>query len=90
MPDVEIGMAWHIYTKFGADIYWHNGGTAGYRSFVGFDPAKNEGVVVLCNTFVDNDDLGRHISTAAIRLRLSTKRSKLSRRFWSAMWVNTS
>jgi D-alanyl-D-alanine-carboxypeptidase/D-alanyl-D-alanine-endopeptidase len=61
MPDVEIGMAWHIYTKFGADIYWHNGGTAGYRSFVGFDPAKKQGVVVLCNTFVDNDDLGRHI-----------------------------
>jgi len=61
MPDVEIGMAWHIYTKFGGDIYWHNGGTAGYRSFVGFHPAKKEGVVVLCNTFMDNDDLGRHI-----------------------------
>jgi D-alanyl-D-alanine-carboxypeptidase/D-alanyl-D-alanine-endopeptidase len=61
MPDVEIGMAWHIYTKFGGDIYWHNGGTAGYRSFVGFHPAKKAGVVVLCNTFTDNDDLGRHI-----------------------------
>ncbi len=60
-PDLEIGMAWHVLTKFDARLWWHNGGTYGYRSFVGFDPAKQEGVVVLCNTFMDNDDLGRHI-----------------------------
>jgi CubicO group peptidase (beta-lactamase class C family) len=60
-PDLEIGMAWHLLTKFDTQIWWHNGGTAGYRSFVGFDPAKKEGVVVLCNTFMDNDDLGRHV-----------------------------
>jgi len=59
--DMEIGMAWHVLTKFDTRIWWHNGGTYGYRSFVGFNPAKNEGVVVLCNAFVDNDDLGRHI-----------------------------
>jgi CubicO group peptidase (beta-lactamase class C family) len=61
VPDLEIGMAWHVLTKFDTDIWWHNGGTYGYRSFVGFNPAKKEGVVVLCNTFVDNDDLGRHV-----------------------------
>jgi len=61
MPDVEIAMAWHIFTKFDQQIYWHNGGTFGYRSFAGFNPAKKEGVVVLCNSFTDNDDLGRHI-----------------------------
>ncbi|HUD99698.1 MAG TPA: serine hydrolase [Bryobacteraceae bacterium] len=61
MPDVKIAMAWHIFTKYDEQIYWHNGGTAGYRSFVGFNPAKKEGVVVLCNAFLDNDDLGRHI-----------------------------
>jgi len=59
--DMEIGMAWHVLTKFDTRIWWHNGGTAGYRSFVGFNPAKKEGVVILCNTFMDNDDLGRHI-----------------------------
>jgi serine-type D-Ala-D-Ala carboxypeptidase/endopeptidase len=59
--DMEIGMAWHVLTKFDTRIWWHNGGTYGYRSFVGFNPAKNEGAVVLCNTFMDNDDLGRHI-----------------------------
>jgi len=61
MPDVDIGMAWHVFTKFDTQIWWHNGGTYGYRSFVGYNPAKKEGVVVLCNTFVDNDDLGKHI-----------------------------
>jgi len=61
VPDMQIAMAWHIYTKFGGDIYWHNGGTFGYRSFVGYQPEKKQGVVVLCNTFMDNDDRGRHI-----------------------------
>ncbi len=64
IPDVKVAMAWHIFTKFDEQIYWHNGGTYGYRSFVGFNPAKKEGVVVLCNTFMDNDDLGRHILEA--------------------------
>jgi len=61
MPDVQIGMAWHTFSKFDTLIWWHNGGTYGYRSFVGFNPAKKEGVVILCNTFMDNDDLGKHI-----------------------------
>ncbi|HPH66443.1 MAG TPA: serine hydrolase domain-containing protein [Kofleriaceae bacterium] len=30
--------------------YWHNGGTGGYHSFVGFDPQKNIAVVVLAAT----------------------------------------
>jgi D-alanyl-D-alanine-carboxypeptidase/D-alanyl-D-alanine-endopeptidase len=59
--DLEIAMAWHVFHKFGTDIYWHNGGTAGYRSFAGFVPAKKTGVVVLCNTFFDIDDMGYHI-----------------------------
>lgn len=60
-PDLQIAMAWHILTKFDQQIYWHNGGTGGYRSFMGFNPDTRQGVVILCNTFTDNDDLGRHI-----------------------------
>jgi serine-type D-Ala-D-Ala carboxypeptidase/endopeptidase len=59
--DLEIAMAWHVFHKFGTDIVWHNGGTAGYRSFAGFAPAKKSGAVVLCNTAFDSDDLGFHI-----------------------------
>jgi D-alanyl-D-alanine-carboxypeptidase/D-alanyl-D-alanine-endopeptidase len=57
-PDLTIGMAWHIWRKYGTEIVWHNGGTGGYRSFAGFDPAKKAGVVVLCNTSFGVDDLG--------------------------------
>jgi CubicO group peptidase (beta-lactamase class C family) len=58
VPDLDIAMAWHIWKKYGVTIYWHNGGTAGYRSFAGFDLVKKKGVVVLCNTFHEIDDIG--------------------------------
>jgi CubicO group peptidase (beta-lactamase class C family) len=60
VPDLDIAMAWHIWKKYGDTIYWHNGGTAGYRSFAGFDLAKKTGVVVLCDTFHEIDDIGLH------------------------------
>lgn len=59
-PDLEIGLGWHVWKKYGTEIVWHNGGTGGYRSFAGFDPAKKRGVVVLCNTSFGVDDLGLH------------------------------
>lgn len=59
-PDLTIAMAWHIWRKYGTEIVWHNGGTGGYRSFAGFDPAEKAGVVVLCNTSFGVDDLGLH------------------------------
>jgi CubicO group peptidase (beta-lactamase class C family) len=42
---------------------WHNGGTGGYRSFIGFDPRSRVGVVVLSNagTTAGVDDIGRHL-----------------------------
>ena len=60
-PGIDILMGWHTLSRGGVEIIWHNGGTAGYRSFAGFDPVKRTGVVVLCNTSFDIDDIGRHI-----------------------------
>jgi CubicO group peptidase (beta-lactamase class C family) len=77
IPNLEIAMAWHILTKFDATIFWHNGGTAGYRSFVGINPAKKEGVVILCNTFIDNDDLGRHILESRYPTAMFQKETKV-------------
>ncbi len=57
-PDLTIGLGWHVWRRYGTEIVWHNGGTGGYRSFAGFDPAKKAGVVVLCNTSFGIDDLG--------------------------------
>lgn len=52
---VRIGLAW-ITTDKG--IVWHNGGTGGYRSFLGFTTDGRRGVVILANMAVDVDDLG--------------------------------
>jgi hypothetical protein len=63
IPDTTIGLAWHVTTRHGKQIVWHNGGTAGYRTFIGYDPAARVGVVVLSNagTQAGPDDIGRHL-----------------------------
>lgn len=65
-PNLDIALGWHALRLNGRDILWHNGGTSGYRSFVGFDPAAHVGVVVLSNagTAVGVDDIGRHLLDA--------------------------
>ncbi len=45
---MKIGLAWHIM-KDGSTV-WHNGGTGGFRSFIGFDSKRMTGVVVLSNS----------------------------------------
>ena len=52
---LRIGLAW-ITTDKG--VVWHNGMTAGYRSFLGFAADGRRGVIILSNTAVDADDLG--------------------------------
>ena len=60
---LEIALGWHVLTAHGHQIVWHNGGTAGYRTFIGFDRAARTGVVVLSNagTAAGPDDIGRHL-----------------------------
>src|SRR5437667_1292708 len=61
-PNLKIGLAWHILSRPVGKIVWHNGGTGGYRSFIGFDPVRRIGVVVLCNNGNENgDDIGFHL-----------------------------
>ena len=43
------GLGWQIDST---GRYWHNGGTAGFHAFVGFDPKTRRGVVVLASTGV--------------------------------------
>jgi CubicO group peptidase (beta-lactamase class C family) len=59
-PNLSLGLAWHILTTPGSAITWHNGGTGGYRTFIGFDPARHAGVVVLSNSATSVDDIGLH------------------------------
>jgi CubicO group peptidase (beta-lactamase class C family) len=54
----RIGYGWFTTEFNGTTLTWHNGGTGGFRSFVGFDPAAQRGVVVLGNTDRDVDPIG--------------------------------
>jgi CubicO group peptidase (beta-lactamase class C family) len=61
-PNLKVGLAWHVLTRPVGKIVWHNGGTGGYRSFIGFDAARRIGVVVLCNNGNESvDDIGFHL-----------------------------
>ena len=66
-PGVDVALAWHIFTRGGDDLIWHNGGTGGYRSFIGYNPKARVGVVVMSNasTIVGVDDIGRHFLDSA-------------------------
>lgn len=60
IPDTRIGLAWHLMKRPDTVIVWHNGGTAGYHSFVGFDLKQGRGIVVLSNSTNDIDNIGLH------------------------------
>ena len=66
VPGLEVGLAWHILTRDGHEIARHNGGTGGFRSFIGFERSTGMGVVVLSNaeTPAGVDDIGQHLLNA--------------------------
>ena len=67
---MTIGLNW-IIMHVGADsIVWHNGGTGGYRTFAGFDPAHRTGVVIMTNTTGEGaDDIGMHLLNKNVPLK---------------------
>ena len=74
-PGLEVALGWHVRTIDGKEIVWHNGGTGGYRSFIGFDPAARTGVVALSNTFttIGVDDIALHLLDAKAPLAAPSK-----------------
>ena len=53
------GMNWiHTQSKrLARGMIWHNGGTGGFRSFIGFTEDNRLGVLILSNSSEDVDDL---------------------------------
>lgn len=49
--EYDMGLAWFI-SKLddGQEIIWHNGGTGGFSSIIGFNTTTKKGVVILTNT----------------------------------------
>ncbi len=56
MPQLDMGLAWLTSHSDQADIIWHNGGTGGFRSFLGFNPKTQKGLVILSNSTEDWPD----------------------------------
>lgn len=69
-PQADVALAWMVMKKEGREIFWHNGGTGGYRSFMGYDPKSRVGVVVLSNmsTSAGVDDIGMHLLDSSLPL----------------------
>jgi CubicO group peptidase (beta-lactamase class C family) len=81
VPGLEIALGWHILTRDGHEIIWHNGGTGGYRSFIGYDLKRRVGVAVLSNaeTSAGVDDIGQHVlNTSAALYQPPEERKQIS------------
>ncbi len=60
---IDSGLGWVIDTRGGGQIIWKNGGTGGYRTFIGYSPRTRIGIVALSNTTSNEgtDDIGLHL-----------------------------
>lgn len=66
-PTRSIGLAWVRDQRpdlGGQTVIWHNGGTGGFRSFLGFTEDGRYGVVVLANALASVDPLGARLLRA--------------------------
>lgn len=67
-PSLRMALAWHVATREGRSVVWHNGQTGGFATMVAFDPVAREGVVVMSNAAIGVDDLALHLLDASIPL----------------------
>jgi D-alanyl-D-alanine-carboxypeptidase/D-alanyl-D-alanine-endopeptidase len=69
--NVGQALGWQTFTRDGVELFWKDGGTFGFASFVGFDPKSGRGVVVLSDAFTlpGVSDIGMHLLDARNPLR---------------------
>jgi serine-type D-Ala-D-Ala carboxypeptidase/endopeptidase len=72
---LEIALGWHVFKAPDTEIVWHNGGTGGYRTWMGYEPQSRSAVVVLSNagSAAGPDDIGRHLLVPALPLMQNTQ-----------------
>jgi CubicO group peptidase (beta-lactamase class C family) len=68
----NIGLGWHY--AHNDSIVWHNGGTGGYRTFIGFLKDSDEAVVVLTNSTFSTDGIGLKLLGQPIDLEMPEKK----------------
>ena len=52
-PQIEMALGWMVLRGPAGPIYFHEGGTNGFRTVMAFDPARRRGLVVLTNAAAD-------------------------------------
>jgi hypothetical protein len=70
-----VAYGWHIDQLNGIlsgvwKIVWHNGGTGGFRSYMGLIPGKQRGVIVLSNQESEDFD--------AMAIKIAVKAATIS------------
>ena len=69
----RLALGWIVGGSAKHPIWWHNGGTGGFRSFAAFDPSRNVAVIVLSNSSQTVDDIGAHLLNPAIPIVLPVR-----------------
>jgi serine-type D-Ala-D-Ala carboxypeptidase/endopeptidase len=69
----QSGLAWQIQDLLDSTVLWHNGRIVGYSSFIGFDPARRVGVVILTNSRAPIDMMGWHLLEPRFPLSTPTR-----------------
>jgi serine-type D-Ala-D-Ala carboxypeptidase/endopeptidase len=75
---MRIGLGWLQTAAGPRPIWWHNGGTGGFRTIAAFDPTRRIGVVVLSNSSVSVDDIGMHLLNSALPVGLPVRAPRVA------------
>ena len=65
-----VGLGWFIDTNLGTEVIQHSGGIDGYSTFVGFNPTRKQGLVILCSC--ETKDMASPIIESLIKLKQDT------------------
>ncbi len=57
----SIGLGWIMDEGSKETIYTHNGATGGYRAYTGFVKEEGKGVIVMTNSDIGVNDIGRYL-----------------------------
>jgi tetratricopeptide (TPR) repeat protein len=69
MANMDVALGWHVIRRFGSELFWHNGQTRGFKSFIGFDKEKKRGIVILSNGGNPVDDIALHALNTNYKLQ---------------------
>jgi CubicO group peptidase (beta-lactamase class C family) len=72
--NAECGIGWIVSPLNGHHLYWHNGGTLGFSSFIGVAPDEDFAIVVLSNSDALTDPLAIKLLKSAISESVSNSR----------------